>query len=325
MADKFEAFWTSLDRNWLDHDEDWERFRAFRALDDNEKDQWLSWAVITSFSAWPAQKDPTDSTEALIAMLDIAWTRPWRPDEAFWKRVSKPAMAEMLAPVIGDDWFKNHSGISKGEMARLLGDICTGNSNQISATRANAVAGWQIAGLEPCRTDNAVDDDHGIGNDTQPLAAPEDQEAPTFRVAKARLTPAYGPDGQITVQTEEISSEIHQNGKIISETGAAESDTSSGDQPSYAEASQTGTQPGAVLSGKAISDPDIIKERFGAAAGSEEAAMIDALDGKISMIDMTSSSASHESEADQDTSQTPATAMAQPDDGLELPAFLRRS
>ena len=323
MADKFEAFWTNLDRSWLDHDDDWERFRAFRALDNNEKDQWLSWAVITSFSAWPARKNSTDSTEALIAMLDIDWTRHWRPDEAFWKRVSKPAMAEMLAPVIGDDWFKNHAGISKGEMARLLGDICTGNSNQISATRANAVAGWQIAGLEPCRTDDAVDDDHGIGNDTQPVTAPEDQ-GPAFRVAKARLTPACGPDGQITVQTEEISSEIHQNGNIISETEAAESDTSSGDQLSYAEASQAGTQPGAVLSGRAISDPDIIKERLGAAAGSEEASMIDALDGRISMIDMTGPSAGHESEADQDTSQTPATAMAQPDDGLELPAFLRR-
>ena len=332
------GFADHLNRSWQQEDTDWARLRAFLNMPQEDRDNWLTWAVVNAFTVPAATDARRDANQAIAAMLDIDWPARWRPDEAFWKRVGKPAMAEMMTPILGDDWFRNRSGITKRELARLLGEICTGNSNRITATQAEAVRNWQIPGLAPLARDDvepngaadqvADDCDEGSAEQVVPVHDPDAQpDRPRFTVKKARLTPVHGPDGSIRIHTEEISSDScpYPDDEIDTEADSGQDDLQRDVDLSYAEASQSGT--------RATLDAGIIKDRLAVKVGSKEAAMIDALDGRISLVDMTASP-DEGPQADQTTSgetrpddrqagggQSPD---GQTDDGLELPAFLRR-
>lgn len=269
MAERYQQFSDSMNRDWTTQEDSYERFRAFQAMDATDKDRWITWAVITSFNTAIASNDQTSADEAVISMLTIDWSQQWRPDEAFWKRVSKPAMAEMLSPVLGATWFSNRSGLTKNEMAKLLGDVCSGDSNQVTATQAEAIRNWQILGLAPVGQRDATEatETNATAASVPNLDQPEkqDQADTAFTVKKARLIPVKADHGGVAWTTEEIlSDDAYSNLQATAE---------------YAQASQSASN--------AITDAQAIKDKLGAKPGTEKAAMIDAMADKITVIDMT--------------------------------------
>lgn len=311
MADHLGGFWESLDESWSEGSNDLERFEAFLALPEQEKDRWLTWAVISSYNTEIAADDPRNARGAIPSMLNIDWHLQWRPDEAFWKRLSKPAMIEMLSPVLGDDWFNNRAGLTKRELARLLGEICTGESNQVTATQADAVRNWQIPGLAPLVVDS-------LNRDTAAGEAPDDTDSkqedgaaphqdqntlpdkPRFTMTKARLTPVQAENGGIRIDTEEIP--LEDDNPTVDPTSSSASD--------YAEASQSAaiTHAAEITAERA----EEIKAKLGAKPGTVNAALVDGMADRIMVIDMTGNAPTGEP------------SVTQPDTMPDLPAFLRR-
>ena len=88
-----------------------EEFALFQALPEASKQAWGKVVVMQSIRAGLSDKRDaaTDGLESVIAALDIDWASTYRPGEAFFSKLTKSSMLEMIRPALGDQWVENHA------------------------------------------------------------------------------------------------------------------------------------------------------------------------------------------------------------------------
>ena len=77
---------------WTENGTERDRFIAFRALPAGARSDLVAYAVAMLVSVPHAgERHASEISEEVVAHLAIDWPAAWRPDEAFWKRLSKPS------------------------------------------------------------------------------------------------------------------------------------------------------------------------------------------------------------------------------------------
>lgn len=110
-----------------------------------------------------------DIGEEVITCLDIDWPAAWRPDAAFWNRLSKDAISMLVLPILGEEWLKANIGDRKAVLVQKLGDIFAGKAKSITPEQTAAALAWQVPGMET----SMVPVDEDTGQAPNPKAEPD--------------------------------------------------------------------------------------------------------------------------------------------------------
>jgi ParB family transcriptional regulator, chromosome partitioning protein len=133
MADMRET----LDTSWTEHEHTVERFKAFSALDDDAKANWLSYCVARSLEAsMGADRKPGHSGPEPIALHDhlaslmaINPASHWRPTSAnYFDRVSKQTLLAHLGEVGGPTMAASFMGSKKGDLSASCEKLFAGET-----------------------------------------------------------------------------------------------------------------------------------------------------------------------------------------------------
>ncbi len=156
--------------DWLNADDDRERFAAFRRLSLEARRNLFAAAV--SRSVMPQLSfDPgaRAETEAVIEALDIPFHSLYRPTlDGFWRQIGRKEMLAIADGVLGKDWAEAHASDRKDTLARAMAAAFGKETPPADAgispeARARALQ-WTPVGFEPQReTASGPDDDITFG------------------------------------------------------------------------------------------------------------------------------------------------------------------
>ena len=179
FGDHLDAARAALDTSWwIGHETDRERFNAFRALPADARSALVAYAVIMSISVPHAsRKHAPDISEEVVAHLAIDWPAVWRPDAAYWNRLSKDGIARQVLPVLGEEWVKANIGDKKAVLVQKLEDIFAGRAKSVTAEQTAAALAWQVPGMDPVpqHVDEAASADPDTAKDSE---SAEDDDLP---------------------------------------------------------------------------------------------------------------------------------------------------
>jgi ParB family chromosome partitioning protein len=119
-----------FDAAWTEHRSEVDRFEAFRALDDDNKANWLAYIVAMSLEAKPGiikEQIPIHNRLASILEIDVAtW---WRPtSENFFDCVNKGTILSLLHDVGGGALSARHATLQKTEISEICQKLFAGDS-----------------------------------------------------------------------------------------------------------------------------------------------------------------------------------------------------
>jgi len=123
--------WTTLcgglDRSWIGHDDAWQRYDAFCALDEAARAAWLGWAIARTLQAVPADSEADQFLNHIGRKLGIDVAAWWRPTARnFFDRISKPAILDLLETVGGGDLKSRYATARKCDVAESAEKLFAG-------------------------------------------------------------------------------------------------------------------------------------------------------------------------------------------------------
>ncbi|WP_292940686.1 ParB/RepB/Spo0J family partition protein [Novosphingobium sp. 32-60-15] len=119
-----------LDAAWTEHESEVDRFEGFRALDDDDKANWLAYIVATSLQAKHGiSNEQIPLQNRLASILDVDVARWWRPTaENFFDRVNKGSILSLLHEVGGPALSGRHASLKKTEISTSCQKLFAGDS-----------------------------------------------------------------------------------------------------------------------------------------------------------------------------------------------------
>jgi ParB family transcriptional regulator, chromosome partitioning protein len=131
-----------LDVAWTEHDDEVERFEAFRALDDDSKANWLAYIVAMSVEAKSSSSnEPAPLQNRLASILDIDVASWWRPtSENFFDRINKGSILSLLHDVGGHPLTARHATLKKTEISESCAKLFAGEAIVEPEVKAAALA-----------------------------------------------------------------------------------------------------------------------------------------------------------------------------------------
>ena len=202
------GFRAELDDSWRNGDTLAEEFKLFQALPEASKQAWGKVVVMQSIAARLSDQANVDADglESIINTLDIDWAKAYRPGPAFFSKLTKSAMLEMVRPALGDEWIEHNTGKKKTVLVELLSEIVAGRGADITAAQQAAMDAWIPTGFAPqaapaneneedaANTDQTADEtpDNTSEEETLPEPqSPDNDTAPQALSADAPETPAF--------------------------------------------------------------------------------------------------------------------------------------
>lgn len=131
-----------LDADWTEHDDEVDRFEAFRALDDDNKANWLAYIVAMSIEAKSRNSnEPAPLHKRLASILDIDVANWWRPtSENFFDRINKGSILSLLHDVGGHALTARHATLKKTEISESCEKLFAGAAIVEPEVKAAALA-----------------------------------------------------------------------------------------------------------------------------------------------------------------------------------------
>ena len=148
---------------------------AFKALEPNERDQLVAFAVAMTVESMTN----TATLTALVAHeMDLNIRDYWKPTgESFFARIKKDQLIAFLKETVGGDVAARLSKDFKAKKSELV-DLCDGlihDTTPVDARHRDALDDWAPAGMAfaaPEPDDDDIDDDD-VGEDDAPGADPK--------------------------------------------------------------------------------------------------------------------------------------------------------
>ena len=166
---------SSLPFDWLEIEDGQESFAALRALPESDKQKLFAACVARTVNGQLAfEADARPELEATVARLDIEFAAHVRPTaEMFWSRVRKDRMLSIAREVLGVEWAHAHRKDKKAVLATAMETaFAKADSPPLGVTKEGhaAALAWAPPGF------GAFDSGHVDDGETgDPEAAPTDQ------------------------------------------------------------------------------------------------------------------------------------------------------
>lgn len=111
--------YAELPLNWMEIEDDEERFQKFSALKKSEKASIMSYCVAISTTT--GAKHESGVMSALLKSLSFDLNKYWAPTtENYFSRVSKDTLLSIGGELEGEEWTKKSASAKKSELAKLL-------------------------------------------------------------------------------------------------------------------------------------------------------------------------------------------------------------
>ena len=166
---------SSLPFDWLEIEDRQESFAALRALPESDKQRLFAACVARTVNGQLAfEADARPELEATVARLDIEFAAHVRPTaEMFWSRVRKDRMLSVAREVLGVEWAHAHRKDKKATLAAAMETaFAKADSPPLGVTKEGhaAALAWAPPGF------GAFDSGHVDDGETgEPEAPPADQ------------------------------------------------------------------------------------------------------------------------------------------------------
>ena len=192
---------SSLRFDWLEIEDRKESFAALRALPDADKQNLFAACVARTVNGQLAfEADARPELEATVARLDIEFAAHVRPTaDMFWSRVRKDRMLSVAREVLGVEWAHAHRKDKKAPLAAAMETaFAKADSPPLGVTKEGhaAALAWAPPGF------GAFDSGHADDGETgEPQAPPSDEAQSSAQQETAAAQPepaadAEAPDGR---------------------------------------------------------------------------------------------------------------------------------
>ena len=166
---------SSLSFDWLEIEDRQESFAALRALPESDKQRLFAACVARTVNGQLAfEADARPELEATVARLDIEFAAHVRPTaEMFWSRVRKDRMLSVAREVLGLEWAHAHRKDKKAVLATAMETaFAKGDSPPLGVTKEGhaAALAWAPPGFGAFDSGHVDDGEAG-----EPEAPPADQ------------------------------------------------------------------------------------------------------------------------------------------------------
>ena len=192
---------STLRFDWLEIEDRRESFAALRALPEADKQRLFAACVARTVNGQLAfEADARPELEATVARLDIEFAAHVRPTaEMFWSRVRKDRMLSVAREVLGVEWAHAHRKDKKATLAPAMETaFAKSDSPPLGVTKEGhaAALAWAPPGFRAFDSGH-VDDGETGGPEAPP--ADEDQSSAQQETAAEQPEPAgdaQAPDGR---------------------------------------------------------------------------------------------------------------------------------
>ena len=184
---------SSLSFDWLEIEDRQESFAALRALPESDKQRLFAACVARTVNGQLAfEADARPEFEATVARLDIEFAAHVRPTaEIFWSRVRKDRILSVAREVLGVEWAHAHRKDKKATLAAAMETaFAKSDSPPLGVTKEGhaAALAWAPPGFGAFDS-GTVDD----GETSEPEAPPADEDRSSAQQEAAAAQPE--PDG----------------------------------------------------------------------------------------------------------------------------------
>ena len=176
---------SSLSFDWLEIEDRQESFAALRALPQADKQNLFAACVARTVNGQLAfEADARPELEATVARLDIEFAAHVRPTaEMFWSRVRKDRMLSVAREILGVEWAHAHRKDKKATLAAAMETaFAKSDSPPLGVTKeghATALA-WALPGFRAFDTGTVDDEDAASPEaETPPADQPSQDAAPS--------------------------------------------------------------------------------------------------------------------------------------------------
>lgn len=123
-----EQAYKALPQEWLDNEDDSEKFKAYRALTEDEKEQLLAYVSVITI---------TEDVDDIIALETELNPRDyWKPTYSnYLSRISKPQILEHIEELIGREHRQAKESYKKKDLATFAATIFTGGENTFESIK----------------------------------------------------------------------------------------------------------------------------------------------------------------------------------------------
>ena len=326
---------SSLRFDWLEIEDRAESFAALSALPPGAKKRLFAACVARTLNGQLAfEANARPETEATVARLDIDFAAHVRPGaEMFWSRIRKDRMLDLARRTLGIEWAHTHRKDKKAVLATAMETaFAAGNNVPLGVSkegRAAALA-WTPPGFTAFDTGHVDDEDaaapqaetppadqtsRGAAASDEPQSGAQ-QEAPAEQPEPAADTNAPAGHATDTGESEQPAPSEPSDGASVPDT--TESPGVSGPRvPDAATVAPTGVEPIDVMNAVPVAGggPKVIVNTVGFENGDDGDA---SPASEPSTLPVPGNGHDAVSDAPSDTVSDSG------DDGLAIPAFLRR-
>ena len=173
---------SSLPFDWLEIEDRQESFAALRALPPDDKKRLFAACVARTVNGQLAfEADARPELEATVARLDIEFAAHIRPTaEMFWSRVRKDRMLSVAREVLGVEWAHAHRKDKKAVLATAMETaFAKGDSPPLGVTKEGhaAALAWAPPGFGAFDSGHVDDEDAASAEPEAPRADQPSQDA----------------------------------------------------------------------------------------------------------------------------------------------------
>lgn len=147
-------FITSLPLEWLNNEDETERFTSFCNLDEQEKKQLFSFCVAQSLQPQlTTESHASPLFEIVCKRLGVELQKYWRPTERnFFSRISKPKLLNLGEEIFGRKWVDSYSDLKKtGIVKRLHDAFVNPKQAKFSYEQQKQLENWLPEGMAPVK------------------------------------------------------------------------------------------------------------------------------------------------------------------------------
>ena len=187
---------STLRFDWLEIEDRRESFAALRALPEADKQRLFAACVARTVNGQLAfEADARPELEATVARLDIEFAAHVRPTaEMFWSRVRKDRMLSVAREVLGVEWAHAHRKDKKATLAAAMETaFAKADSPPLGVTKEGhaAALAWAPPGF------GAFDSGHADEGETgEPEARPADEDRSSAQQETAAEQPEQAGDAE---------------------------------------------------------------------------------------------------------------------------------
>ena len=148
-GEKIAAQEKDLALEWAREKDPQDRFTAFCVLPEGEKRKIFSYCVAGGIVGGLSGDMPPEC-EAIASRLKVQAHKEWRPNAAFFNRMTKAKLLSLAADIIGEERAAKLADLTRGGIAERLGSVFAGDAlatSDMDAERLAYIATWLPEGM----------------------------------------------------------------------------------------------------------------------------------------------------------------------------------